>query len=104
MRFGTKTRAGHGDPEATDKAIQNFETALIETPNDAITIHALAVMYARKGRFVRVLELLVPLNDHPSPKTRELVKSLLLLSYERTGEMLKAAELRAEGVKPWGML
>jgi hypothetical protein len=90
-----------GDPEATDTAIRNFETALVETPNDVVAIHALAAMLVRKGRFAQIVELLEPLADHRSQKTREFVRPLLLLAYERTGELLKATSLRSQGVRSW---
>lgn len=90
-----------GDPEATEKAIKCFETALIETPHDVLAIHALSAMLVRKAAFARIISLLEPLKDHPSQKTQEFVRPLLLLAYERTGELLKAAALKAEGVHAW---
>src|SRR5271165_2358343 len=90
-----------GDPDATDRAITSFDIALIETPNDVVAAHALAVMLARKGSFARIVKLLEPLVDHPNPRTRDFVRPLLLLAYDRTGDLLKAALLRSQGVKPW---
>jgi hypothetical protein len=90
-----------GDPEATDRSIKNFETALIETPNDVVAIHALAAKLARKGRWQRIIELLEPLENHPSAKTRDFIQPLLFTAYERSGDILKAASLRSRGVKPW---
>jgi len=84
-----------GDPDATDRAIEKFETALAETPNDAVTIHALAGMLARKGSYRRVIQLLEPLVDHPNKKTRELTLPLLLRAYEAVDDMFKAAQIRA---------
>lgn len=90
-----------GDPEATDRAISCFETALEESPNDVVAKHALAVMLVRKGVYGRIVQLLEPLRDHPSERTKDLVRPLLLLAYERTGELLKASALKSEGVVPW---
>jgi tetratricopeptide (TPR) repeat protein len=92
-----------GDPEATERAIQCFEMAILENRNDVLAIHALAVMLARKSAFKRVIELLEPLRDHHNQKTREFAASLLLLAYTRTGALLEASGLRAAGVKPWSL-
>lgn len=90
-----------GDPKATEKAADCFETAFAETPDDPITAHSLALMLARKSSFKRVIELLEPFQLHHNAKTREFASSVLLLAYNRTGEMLKASQLRAKGVTPW---
>jgi tetratricopeptide (TPR) repeat protein len=90
-----------GDPEATDKAIRNFEIALTETPNDVVAIHALAAMLARKGAYKRVIELLEPLANHQNRKTRDFALPLLLKAYEETSELLKATELRNRGIRAW---
>ena len=91
-----------GDPRSTDLAIEKFEVALTETPNDPVAIHALAHMLDRKGVYHRVIELLEPLASHPNATTR--IKSLPLLAkaYERTSQILKAREARAtlEALKP----
>ncbi len=84
-----------GDPEATDKAIGNFEIALAETPNDVVATHALAHMLTRKGQYQRVIALLEPLAGHSRLTTREKTFPILLEAYERAGELLKAAELKA---------
>lgn len=89
-----------GSAEATDLAIEKFEIALSETPNDPIAITSVARMYERKGAFRRVIELLEPLANHPSDKTRKLALPVLLTAYERTGERLKALELRDRMSKP----
>ena len=83
-----------GDPNATDQAIQNFEEALVETPNDPVATHALATMLERKDHYQRVVQLLTPLLEHPSRKTRELALPVILHAYERMGETLKALEIR----------
>jgi tetratricopeptide (TPR) repeat protein len=84
-----------GDPQATDLAIEKFETALAETPNDVLAVDALARMLDRKGAYRRVIDLLEPLLQHPNYKTRKMSAPLLLKAYERTGEMVKAARVRS---------
>ena len=54
---------GAGDPAATDLAIEKFEMALKETPDDALAAHALAKMVERKGHYRRVIEILEPLAE-----------------------------------------
>jgi tetratricopeptide (TPR) repeat protein len=83
-----------GQQEATDLAIEKFETARIETPHDPVTLYVLANMYARKGMYSRVIEILEPLADHQNIKTREKVLPILLNAYERMTEIVKAAETR----------
>lgn len=83
-----------GEPNATDLAIEKFEIALQETPNDPLTIHGLASMLDRKGNDDRIIELIEPMKAHPNPRTREKCLPLLLNAYERKRELLKAAELR----------
>ena len=85
-----------GRPDATNLAIEKFEVALAETPNDDKLVHALATMLDRKGVYKRVIELLEPLRHHRSVKTRILALHLLAKAYDRTSAMLEAAEARAE--------
>ncbi|HEX6699906.1 MAG TPA: hypothetical protein VF101_04170 [Gaiellaceae bacterium] len=85
-----------GRADATDQAIEKYQIALKETPNDAVLIHALAFMFDRKGMYRRVIDLLQPLRRHPNVRTRMLVLQLLVKAYDRVGEMLDAAESRAE--------
>jgi tetratricopeptide (TPR) repeat protein len=83
-----------GDYNATDSAIEKFEIALTETPNDPITIWALSSMLERKGHYAKIIRLLEPLKNHSNPKSREKCHPLLLKAYEHTGDILGAAELR----------
>ena len=85
-----------GQPEATNTAIEKFEIALQETPNDEYTIHALADMLGRKGMFGRVITLLEPLAQHSKISTRKKTLPLLLRAYEKTNDMLKAEETRQQ--------
>lgn len=90
-----------GDFDATDSAIDKFEIALSETPNDVVAVHALAVMLLRKGSYRRILELLEPLIHHPNARTRELVMPVLLSTYIQTNDILKAAGLKSQGIQQW---
>ena len=83
-----------GEPNATDQAIEKFEVALKETPNDPVAIYGLAQMLELKGHYDRMIELLEPLKAHPNPVTRERCLPKLLKAYEQRSELLKAAELR----------
>jgi tetratricopeptide (TPR) repeat protein len=85
-----------GRVDATDAAIEKFEIARQETPNDAALNHALAVMYTRKGMYMKVITLLEPLRSHPSPKTREMALHELVKAYEKTTNILEAAEAKQE--------
>lgn len=85
-----------GRSDATDLAIEKYEIAMKETPNDTFLVHALAFMYDRKGMYPRVIELLAPLRRHPNARTRMLVLQLLLKAYERRTDILEAAEVRVE--------
>jgi tetratricopeptide (TPR) repeat protein len=77
-----------------------FNRHKMNNTTEALRLYELA---AGNGpvRFARIISLLEPLKDHPSQKTQEFVRPLLLLAYERTGELLKAAALKAEGVHAW---
>jgi len=83
-----------GTPGATDEAIDKFRTALLETPHDKVAIGALAQMLDRRGAYREIIELLEPIIGHPDEKTRSITYPLLLKAYERTGEVVKAAEFR----------
>ncbi len=83
-----------GDHDATDLALEKFEIAHAEDLTDVVAIHALAHMLSKKGQFNRVKELLEPLASHPNDTTRRKTLPLLLEAYDRTGDLVKAAELR----------
>jgi tetratricopeptide (TPR) repeat protein len=83
-----------GRPDAINEAIEKFETARQETPNDPTLLHALAFLYDRRGVYRKVIELLEPLAHHPSPKTRAMFLRLLIKAYDQTGGMLEAAETK----------
>ncbi len=83
-----------GDILATDLAIEKFETALKDTPHDVLAIHALAMMYDRKGVYARVISLLSPLVDHSSRTTKKFALPILLKAYQKTGAMLKVVHIK----------
>jgi tetratricopeptide (TPR) repeat protein len=83
-----------GLPDATDQAIEKFEVARVDMPNDPVTLHALATMYNRKGAYYRVIELMEPLEAHPQQKTVEMAVSLLAKAYERQEDIAKLAKLK----------
>jgi tetratricopeptide (TPR) repeat protein len=85
-----------GMPDAISQAIEKFELARQETPNDPKLLHALAALYDRRGVYRKVIELLEPLGSHPSPKTRAMSLRLLVRAYDETGAMLEAAEARRD--------
>lgn len=88
-----------GQIDATDQAIEKFEESLVHSPNDSLTIFALAQGLERKGMYVRAIPLLEKLVDNPYEDTRAKVRPLLLSCYERQGDMLAAATLRAKMAK-----
>lgn len=83
-----------GGPQATEDAIEKFETALVETPNDVLAIDALARMLDRKGVYRKVIDLLAPHVGRLNDRSKRIMLPLLLKAYERSGEAVKAAELR----------
>ncbi|MGH2594424.1 MAG: RNA-binding domain-containing protein [Actinomycetota bacterium] len=86
-----------GIPEATDQAIEKFEIALTEMPNDAVAIHALAVMLERKGAHRRVIDLLEPLRSSSmTVKTRRAALQTLTQAYQGVNDTLKAAEAKRD--------
>jgi tetratricopeptide (TPR) repeat protein len=83
-----------GSVDATSRAIECFEMALAETPNDSLAIHALATMLLRSGQTRRVIDLLEPLLTHASRKTQEMAADTLLQAYKSSGDVVKATQLR----------
>lgn len=75
-------------------AAEQLEIALAENKNDVLCAHALGDCYLRLGNYQRALQLLLPLTENPSLRTRQMTYPLVLESYEQMGEMMKAAELR----------
>jgi len=82
-----------GLPNATDIAIENLNIALLENPDDLITICILAKLYYNKGIFMKVIELLEPHIDSKNEKTRKTALPLLKDAYRKTGDIIKAARI-----------
>lgn len=85
-----------GLPDATDIAIESFKIAHEISPNDPLTVHALAHMYDRKGQSKNVIDLLEPLRKHHSKLTRKKSLPLLLNAYQKRNEIIKIAEIKEE--------
>jgi tetratricopeptide (TPR) repeat protein len=85
-----------GSPDATQRAVECFDEALAESPNDELAAHALAMMLTRQGKWRRIIDICEPLLTSRRPGTREMGAKSLLMAYERAGETLKAAELKAK--------
>lgn len=83
-----------GSPHATDLAIEKFEIALLETPNDTMIIQPLAEMLDRKGAYLRIIEVLEPFVNHKSKEVNKMLFPMLLNAYKRRGDVLKAGELQ----------
>ena len=84
-----------GELDATDRAIEKFEQAREEEPNDPVCCVALASALARKGSYQRIKNILKPLESHSSMETRRRVHPLLLKAYEQCGEIVDAARLKS---------
>lgn len=84
-----------GGPDATKQAIEKFEVALRDAPNDVIARHALGHMLSREGLHRRVIETLEPLLKHPNSLTRKKTIPLLYTAYDKAQEIVKAAEVKA---------
>ena len=67
-----------------------------ETPHDPTLLHALASLYERRGFYSKVIELLEPIKDHPSPRTRALALQSLIKAYGATSAILEAAEAKRD--------
>ena len=83
-----------GERDATDQAIEKFEVAVAEAPNDTVARYALATVLDRKGHYRRIIEFLEPVLQSKDMGARRRVYPLLLKAYERCGEILEAARLR----------
>jgi tetratricopeptide (TPR) repeat protein len=83
-----------GYPNAHQRAIEQFETALRETPHDPIVAHALASCHIRQGHYRQAQPLLEKLLLSRSAETRARSYDLLDRCYGETDEKLKRAELR----------
>ena len=85
-----------GQPDSAAAAEEKLLTALEEAPEDAVIRHGLATCYDRRGAYRKVIEVLSPYKDYDSskPRPRNGSIALLLKAYEKTNELLAAADLR----------
>ncbi len=83
-----------GEPDPTNKAADALREAVAETPNDDVAVGALAQVLERKGSSREIIALLEPHRTNGSRKFRSIADPILLRAYERTSEILKAAELK----------
>ena len=85
-----------GQIDATDQAIEKFQEALAHSPDDTFTIFALAQGLERKGMYARAIPLLEKIVDHPYDDTRDKLRPLLLSCYQRQGDIMALANLKAK--------
>jgi tetratricopeptide (TPR) repeat protein len=83
-----------GKPDSVARAEEKFAVAYVENPADPVTLYALATCFDRRGAYRKVIELLEPIAATKNERARKQTLPILLKAYERTHEMLKAAELR----------
>jgi len=84
------------EPRAAQEAEEKLLVAHESDPQDPIARHALAGLYDRRGAYRKVIEVLEPIRKTQNPKTRQASLPLLLKAYDRSREIVKAAELRRE--------
>lgn len=84
-----------GRPDALSLAEEKFLAALEANPKDLITRLSLATCYDKRGVYRRVIEILESESFSVNPKTQKSIWPLLLKAYEKTNELLKAADLKS---------
>ena len=94
-RSGFGLRLGRGQqPGAQQKAAEQFEIALRETPSDPIVQHALASCYMKQSHYRKAQPILEKLVASRSPETRARTYDLLEACYEKLDEKIKLVELQ----------
>lgn len=83
-----------GDPTATNQAIEKFEIALAETPNDTQIILPLLEMLDRKGMHRKVANVCEPLKNHKNKEVRKKILNYLVIALGKLNEMLKKEEIQ----------
>ncbi|WP_156346537.1 tetratricopeptide repeat protein [Verrucomicrobium spinosum] len=84
-----------GQTDAVDQAASKLEEAHELNSRDWVTVTALAQIYDRRGASAKVIELCEPLKREVYGKTKEKMLPLLLKAYQRSGEVVAVAEIRA---------
>lgn len=83
-----------GRRDGAEQAVRAFEIALRETPHDPVLQHALAKTYVVLEHYAKAIPLLETLCGSKEAESRGRSYALLEDCYRRTGEILKAEELR----------
>jgi tetratricopeptide (TPR) repeat protein len=83
-----------GTPDCAKQAIEKFEIAREQTPNDPKLLHALASCLVRQGAYRKAQLILERLVTSNSAETRARSYDLLLQCYQKLNEPLKLALLR----------
>jgi len=86
----TLRKAGSRDNLST--AVDCYEAALRETPNDVLSIHGLAVAHVRLGHNMKAVPLLEELTSDRDPETRKRSYELLIECYSKLGDPIKRTE------------
>lgn len=82
-----------GSPRAMELAVEKFETALTETPNDVNLIFLLSESYAKQGMYSPLIQILEPiLVRQKNLDIRKRALAILLDAYKHTNNIMKVAE------------
>ncbi len=85
-----------GRHDAIERAIQHFEVAYHNMPNDPICAKGLASMYEKRGNTSEVVRVLEPFKSSKDQRTRQTLLPILRRAYESQPEkyMIQLAELK----------
>ena len=83
-----------GQIDALQQSMQKLESALQLNGSDMVTITALAQLYEKRGSWVKVIDLCEPWKDEVYGRARETMFPMLMRAYERSGDQLKAIDIR----------
>ena len=87
-----------GRPDANARAIEHFEIAHNNMPNDPICAKGLATQYEKRGNTTGIVKLLEPFRSSKDEKTRLLLLPILCRAYESDPikYMIQLSELKRE--------
>jgi hypothetical protein len=83
-----------GEPNAAEIAEEALQQALVEIPNDQISLTSLASLYNKRGAYHKVINLLESKQMTPGSKFCDAAGPLLLKAYDKTNESVKYIKLR----------
>jgi len=83
-----------GEPNATEIAEDAFEQALLEIPNDQISLTNLASLYNKRGAFHKVISILESKQMTPGTKFADAAGPILLRAFDKTNESAKKVRLK----------